>query len=472
MKGSRTQLRMAVGGALAGVVGLVQAASGQDVVAPPAGLRATLDYGIGIDVDTNRDLDDPSPGTYSALVNSFGLALLSNTRNQSFALTFGTQLRLQSDPESDDVLDWNEPDLRVQYSRDAANSRMALSGRLRQQDVELLEPFFIDIDGDTIVDETRVNELEGTLDTAEVVASLETGVNSPIGTTYTASYLSRTYNDTDDPDLFDRVDYRIGTSTHLRFSSVATGRVGLSARQYEYSNGRDVLGETVAASFGLDYAVSPSVNAEASIGYSKNVEDEEVEGDRFVTTEQGPTFSAGVTRQLRNGDIFTTYRRDLVEDTFRNTLTFGRSISMPRYELSGSFGLTNLDGGDPVPTFGLFYTRDLALGQFTASFRRIVTVNTDDEERTLTAAAAGYSHAITELSSVNFSLDYSLVTGVGDVDEGDDETRATFVASYSRVVTEDWALTVGYRGRMQNDDEEEATSNAVFVNLGRQFTFR
>ena len=68
-----------------------------------------------------------------------------------------------------------------------------------------------------------------------------------------AAYQSRTHDDTTDPSLYDRIDYRLSTSTRLRFSPVTTGTVDLSARQYEYSGGRELIGESYSVSVGLIY---------------------------------------------------------------------------------------------------------------------------------------------------------------------------------------------------------------------------
>jgi hypothetical protein len=240
-------VRVAVGGALAGALGLVHGASGQDRD-EPVGLRMVVDYSLGIDVDTNERLEDPSPGTYAALVNDFDFALLSNTRNQTLVLTFGTQVRVANDPQqqnSDRHIDLDEPRFVLQYTRESANSRLDVTANFRQRDVDTIEPFFVDLDGDTIIDQSGFTASDGTLTQAGGTITLETGINSRFGTTYTLGYQTRTYSDTDDPSLYDRAEYRFATSTHLEFTDVTTGLVDLSLDNYEYSQGRDVIGESV-----------------------------------------------------------------------------------------------------------------------------------------------------------------------------------------------------------------------------------
>ena len=468
-------MRVAVGGALAGALGLVPSAFGQDRDAP-AGLRLVVDYSLGFDVDTNESLQDPSPGIYTGLINDFDFALLSNTRNQTFALSFGTQLRLENDPEEEGGdgahLDLEEPRYSLEYTRESANSRLGVSAYLRRTDVDAIEPFFVDLDGDTIVDEAGFTEAEGTLTETGASITLETGRTSRLGTTYSAEYQSRTYSDTEDPDLYDRVEYGLATSTRLQFTDVSTGYVDLSYRDYEYSGGRDLTGESTSASFGFFYAFSPTLSFDASLGYSKVREDEMIDGATVINKDQGPNAYVELTRELSNGSIFGSYSRRLVEDRFRNTLQFGRDITLATYDLSATVGLTNLDGGDPAPTFGIVYARALPDAQFTAALRRTVTVDTEDNERTLTSAIVGYDYEINGLSSFSLGFDYALVSTPGGEDGEDDETRATFSATYRHALTRDWDMAVGYRARTRSTETEDAFSNAVFVNIGRQFILR
>ena len=47
--------------------------------------------------------------------------------------------------------------------------------------------------------------------------------------------------------------------------------------------------------------------------------------------------------------------------------------------------------------------------------------------------------------------------------------RATFDASYTRAITNDWAMTMGYQYEMDDQNGFEATSNSLYITLGRQF---
>lgn len=468
----RSALAVALSGVAVGGLAVATVAHGQDRQ-EAAGPRIVLDYGVGFTVDSNDPLQDPSPGTYSALVNRFDLAFLSNTRTQSVALTFAGDLNLADEPPEDgSQFEFRDPTLGLSYSREAANARLALSGSVRVRDVDTLEPFFIDTDGDTIVDEAGFTEDDGTATDVDFGLTLETRRDAPISTTYTASYSSRTFSDTDDPDLYDRQDFRLGTATSLRFSDVSTGILRLGARQYEYSDARDLVGNTYSVSAGLTRDLSSTLTVEGGVGYAYTREEADVDGRSVSDEDRGLVFDAAFRREVIDGTYFGQYDRELVEDTFRNTLVFGRSVSLQSSDIRGSLGLTNLDGGEPQPVIDLFYARETGDGRFTAGVRRTVTINTDDEERVLTAAVVGYSHDINTLSSFRVGFDYAFVTSYDEDNVDDDEERATITASYNRALTPDWGLTVGYRGRSKTTQSDDAVSNAVFVNLGRRFIFR
>lgn len=467
-----TIMCVALGGALATGIGVATKAAGQ-ANREPAGLRLVLDYSAGIDVDSNRELEASSDGTYSALINEFDFMILSETRNQKLSLGFGTLLRYESDPSDDTSgydFNWTDPAFKLSYSRESANARLGVSGNYARRDVDTLEPYFTDLNGDTIIDESGYDNSTGELTSTGGEIVLETGLNSRFSTTYRAGYSLRDYSDTNDPDFYDREEYRLSMGNSFKFTDVTTGTLNLSGRHYEYSDGRELHGDNLSARFGLAHEFSETFNIEADAGYSRSRENDLDE--RTISIEEGPTASIRANRLVPDGSYFAMYDRRMVQETFRNRLSFGRKIERDTYTLSGSVGLSALDDGDTVPTFELSYGRELRDGRFTASLQRSVTLNTDDEGRILTSAGAGYTHEINQLSSFRLGLDYSFVENTGDSDE-DDETRATVTATYTRSLTPDWKMSVGYRGRVRTyESDDDAYSNAVFVSVGRRFVFR
>jgi hypothetical protein len=85
-------------------------------------------------------------------------------------------------------------------------------------------------------------------------------------------------------------------------------------------------------------------------------------------------------------------------------------------------------------------------------------------------AGLGLSHAINSISSLNFGASYGLQVNQDDP-AAPDINRADFSAVYSRNITATVFANLGYQFRWR-DEDDSATSNAVFVTLGRSFETR
>ena len=438
-----------------------------------AGLRFVLDYEARIEADTNPRFGDDESGAGLQFLNEVDLAFLSETRNQAFALTFGTVARYSSADSGElEGFTLTEPTYALSYERVAANATLSVEADYRERRIEFLEPFFIDNDGDSILDEAGFSRSDGSLTEVGARVTLVTGRQSPIGTTYTAAYRSRTYEESEDPDLFDSVDYRVGTVTRFRLSEVATGQITTRLRQYDYDEGREVDGDVYSISAGYSRAVSPTLEFDVSLGVSHTSVDEVENGESLLEEDTGLNAELGVVKTLPNGTLFAEFERGISDGEFRNSLSFGRTLEMRGYGLTASVGLTQWDDRDGVePIIELGYVRELPDGAFGASLQRAVTVNTVDDENTVTALTVDYNKQINELSSLVFDVSLARVQSVSDADD-DTRTEAAVTASIARELTRDWSMQVGYRGRLNESEEDSSFSNAVFLAIGRSFTFR
>ena len=438
-----------------------------------AGLRFVLDYEAQIEADTEPRFGDDDAGAGLQFLNELDFAILSETRTQGFALTFGTVARYSTvDSGELEGFTLTEPNYELSYERVGANATLSVEADYRERRIEFLEPFFIDNDGDTILDEAGFSRSDGFLTEVGARVTLVTGRQSPIGTTYTAAYRSRTYEENEDPDLFDSMDYRVGTATRFRLSDVSTGQITTRLRQYEYDEGREVDGEVYSISAGYSRAISPTLDFDASLGVSHTSVDEVLNGESVLEEDTGLNAELGVLKALPDGAVFATFERGISDGEFRNSLSFGRTLQMRGYELTASVGLTQREGGNGVePTLELGYLRDLPDGAFGASLQRAVTTNTIDDENTVTALSVDYNKQINELSTLVFDVNLARVQSVSEADD-DSRTEAAVTASVARELTRDWGMQVGYRGRLNESEGDTSFSNAVFLTIGRSFTFR
>ena len=96
------------------------------------------------------------------------------------------------------------------------------------------------------------------------------------------------------------------------------------------------------------------------------------------------------------------------------------------------------------------------------------------DEARVTGVALGLVREINAVSS--FGVDFGYATQV-DVDEGPgpvdpDINRTNITATYSYALTEVVAADIGYAYRSRSEEPEDASSNAVFFQIGRTFETR
>jgi hypothetical protein len=444
----------------------------QDAEAP-AGPRLVLDYSARLEADDNERLREESLGTTYGLEQRIGLAFRSETRSQTLSIDTSATGRIATDPVDDStVTDLSQSGFDLDYARLGARSRLTFGASYRETDLIFSEPFFLDADGDTIIDEAGFTRRDGTVTNASVAASLETGIDRPLSTTYRFSAQVREFADNEDPDLFDSDTYRASITTRLKFSPVLTGRVTASYRRSDFENLENRESETESLSVGFNYAVAPTLALDASLGYSRQNELETIGGVRVEDENEGLVATLGFTRDLPRGGVFGTLTRAIQDEGFRTSLEFGRDFDLARGELAASVGVTKLDEGDLGTIFTVAYARELPDGRVSASISRRVTANTVDDENILTTAAVAYTRQVNEATSLGLDLDVARIEEV-ETQADDQRTEVAFTASVQRELTRDWSLDLGYRGRY-NDEEggDSAISNAVFVELGRSFLIR
>ena len=110
--------------------------------------------------------------------------------------------------------------------------------------------------------------------------------------------------------------------------------------------------------------------------------------------------------------------------------------------------------------------------QFTASLRRRVGTSNQNVETRETVARLGYDYSINALSNLSFRANFAEQENAGN-GPSNRRQRTDFSASYTRAITQDWNMTVGYLHRFENDTGPgDADGNSVFLTLGRQFTLK
>lgn len=431
----------------------------------------TFDVSTRLEADDNPGLAVTKPSKPTILSETrltFGAE--SVTRGQSLRLSLSDTFRFGDGPAAPVDADFVAPQITLSYSREVPNAVLDLSASLQTRDLDG------DIDEDDVLANPAVlTEDQGTLTTRRIGALYETGRTDPLGLRGTVNWVGRDYQDTTDPDLFDSETLSFGATVFLRPNGAGGGtEYSLSYDRSLYQAEDAVLTEreTQTLTLGFSGRIDAATVLSARAGWTEIDETLRL----FPLTVPGDSgLNAGLTlsRELANGSAAISLDRSVTSAGDRTDLDLARSLETPTGALDLSLGLTQVAGGDLLPTAGVSYTlarpsQSLSLGLSTG-----ISVSDDADLQRTTTLDVGYRYEISALDALTLDLGY---TWVGDAEGGTaitDVGRATLTAGYSRALTEDWSLNSGYTYRSYDEEGAgTATSNTLFVTLGRSFSWR
>lgn len=433
------------------------------------GLRLTFGIDQRLELADNLALEDPAEGSSATASTRLSFGLLTETQTQRLRLDGNAAFFIEDTPDTDGVeTDFRTPELRLSYTREAADALFDLSARYRESDVDRLDlADFTNEDGVIVLPED-FGDLRGQGTRTEYGARtrLELGREAPVGFVFGAGFTAVDYSGTSSGNLdnFERSD--VSGQLRLRLSPVMTATTGLRQDTFESNDPQTADRTTTTADLGLEYALSPRTRTSASLGFS---EVERTEGGVTDTTS-GLIGSLRLDHDMPNGAVTADLDVDLDEEgDQRANLLFGRSLDLPDGALSARLGLTSGGGGDVGIIGGLDWRRDLPDGAITARIDRRVSQSSTDESRVTTLLALGYSKNINALSGLDLALNYAEAEGTS---QSEGSTRTSVSATYRRALTEDWNLNTGVSYRTRSQDDENASSPSVFLSIGRRFEVR
>ena len=197
----------------------------------------------------------------------------------------------------------------------------------------------------------------------------------------------------------------------------------------------------------------------------------------------GVIYTPSEVLELSFGAGYGTYKREererlgpgdfgshqTVDDDGGYVLTGGMRYDFEQATVNAELRLTN--AAPETRLSGVVRARyPLPNGALTGRvFQRYGGGDTGQEIR-VTGAGIGIEHEINRVSQLEFDVN---VARQEDLDTDDpDIDRLNFTATYSYALTEVVSANVGYRFRKRDEDPESATSNAVFLEVGRTFSTR
>ena len=429
-----------------------------------------LDLGIGGQLEDDNE---------SALRATLGATFQTLTRTQALTLDLGTALDFTSEGlETDDVF----PDASIDYTRDTGVLILQASASYRIDDIEGSVPG-VNFD----FDETDVIDDDGTREVITGDIGVDIFPRERLGLEFGAFFRSRTFNDTEDPDLDDteargvdaalRYDVRPGLTFRLTGSYRETDDDGaLGAEEEEFRLGGRVTWAATPRTLvdlGLSYSdleITRNTTTVGTVGGELGLIDT---GGTETSDDRSVVGDLAVTHALPNGTVGFAIGRNLTIGGGLTRATVNRRLALPGdADLGVSLGLAQFSGGDTVVVGNMRYTRPIVYGGDLAfSVRRDAAVDGDDQDVVRTRATLEHIQPLTPLSSVAVTLGVAEINVVDGFEP--DEVSGSVGVTYNRAVSRDWALAVGYRGTAERDDGEDTTTDGeVFFNINRRFVIR
>ena len=422
----------------------------------------TLTFGVRseLSVSDNYNLSVVAPGTSTILDTTLSFGYLAVTATDRFAFDIDGVLRAADIPGAGSDLRFDDTTAALSYTREGANSRFSATADHNRVNLDFLDPF-----ARADLNKANLTNSSGIVANTNARVKLETGLNGPLGFDIELGHRATGYSNTTDPTLFDSTTNDVALTTRLRLSPVAEARVRLSQEDYTANDLVNTDRTTRALSFGVTYELSPATTLDASVG-TKTID------TVGAGTSRGAFGTVSVTRALANGSAGLILDRSFGIDGGRTTLTAKRDMILPSGTLAFSLGATKGAQSGTALIGSVAYLQNLPRGDLTASLQRRVESDASGNDILTTAAALGYTHALTPVSDLSFDFDYSAVENVGS-GTASNSNRSSLRAAYSHALTPDWDLSAGYEHqRLSTGGAGAANSNTIFMALGREFSIR
>jgi hypothetical protein len=423
------------GAALAGGLSVAGAAALAPVVlAQDGGPGPRLTFGLSqtFDVNDNLDLDVDSAGSTAQSFTGLSFGLSSETEISALEFFAGTALRLIDGPDSGNTLEFDLDGTRVGlgYDRGVAAAALSVDSLYTMDQIDTTLTLADFGPGDEVPEDFGDLQGTGMRRFFSLGAALSLGLDDPIGYELSAGGSVLSYSDTSDPDLFGNTRARVGAAVVARLDARTRGRLGLN---YSSFSTDDPEGED-SDDLGLDL---------------------------------------GVTRELPNGSAGVVIFLDNYTDSQDSRAGFSltRALELPAGALAASLGATQLDDQNPELTGRLAWEQALPNGGLSLAANHSLQNNANNQPQYVTGLRFGYAREIDPLSQFGIDIAYALTENA--LPPVDSTSAASFSAIYSRDLTEDWALDIGYTYRQRDDnDSGMARSNAVFLGLRRAWELR
>lgn len=430
-----------------GATCLSGAASAQD-----GGVLLTFGIENRLEISRNASLSIPSEGTEVANVTLLSFGLVSETAldRLSFGVTGGLIARTGDDGSE---FDFGRSALTFAYRREVPSALLELAAEFRSDDADAFGDDLGDIGAD------------GTRSDLALSARMETGRTSGVGLAFGLAYDRTDFTGTTDPDLVDSEEWRGDIAAILRFSEVATGRIGVRYRHREEDDLGTTTTDAATVFAGLDYAISERADLSVELGYTQT----ETEEAGIIDRVRGPDASIRLSYDMPVGTAYAllSVATDADEGQ-RQTFEIGRALEAGRDTLSARLGVTHGDETGTDVIGALEWTRALPDGSLGLTVERRVGYDADDDERVADSIfSLNWAKNLNETTTILFDASYEISDAPSERIE-----QVALDAGIRHQLTQDWGLSGGVGYTVRHDGDGRAESPRLFVALSRDFQFR
>ncbi len=412
--------------------------------------RGELTYSQGFEFTDNPNLVTNPTGDSLISRTAVDLALISETRSQSFSFSIGTELVGDLFGEVSDDFDIDNNRAALSYRRDGANSELSFSARYRELD---LDDQVFDTGTEFVID-------TGSVETLRFETALRTGIEGPFGLDLSASHTDNNYTDTVDPDLMDETTVSVDATAHFRVAPDRAFRAVAGITENDEDGGDETTDTYVGV--GIEGETAGGLSYVGDLVFDRS----ETNG---TVTDDGVGVDIGVTQARADGAVTVDLSSRIDEAGRRTSAEVGRSFDLPAGQLAFSLGVVDQEGDDSLHAIGgLDYTRDLPRGALSASLSQNAATSSGDAVIS-TSLALAYRAEIDANSGWQAQLSYVENDELGSTD---DDNRTSASLTYSRALTDEWDMRTGVEfQRINENGAADRSSNTLFFNIERDITF-
>lgn len=374
--------------------------------------------------------------------------LASVTRRDRFELSFGGAYNAGQTTGLNDGLD--DPRVSLLYQHSTRNALLEVTGRYTRDDIRNLV-LNDDVDDPALVIDDGVRE--------DFDAGFRAlwGRESPFGGEAALTYAGRRFSDTTATGLFDNDTVQARLRFDFEIDQTITAFTRFSYREIDRDGGTD--SKRISFAIGADMAVTPTLDANAEIGYSRTSES----GPNADPDGSGLNASLRLDQALPNGSLTGAFSTNIGENGRNSSLRVTRAFDLRGGFLRLGAGFGEL-GGETHPLFTLAYAHESKRSRVTFNFDQSFSSSTAGNGVLNSRLAVNYRHSLSQRTNYNLGVNFTDADPIDPATAGSQQLSVNM--SVDHALTDTWAVIGGVtHTRRKPEGGTRTTNDEIFVGL-------